>query len=122
MFEKLRSAFGALSRLATQVSISEKEIDASISDLEMSLIESDVASEVVESITSNLKNHLLDTKIPRSEDKQNFIASQLKDSIRSLFALTPKVDLIAQIRSKLQRNVSSEFEPFVVLFLGINGT
>ena len=122
MFEKLRSAFGALSKLATHASISEKEIDASISDLEMSLIESDVASEVVESITSNLKNRLLDTKIPRSEDKQDFIASQLKDSIRALFALTPKVDLIAQIRSKLQRNVSSEFEPFVVLFLGINGT
>ncbi|HKW05448.1 MAG TPA: signal recognition particle-docking protein FtsY [Nitrososphaerales archaeon] len=122
MFEKLRSAFGALSKLATHASISEKEIDASISDLEMSLIESDVASEVVESITSNLKNHLLGSKIPRSEDKQNFIASQLMDSIRALFALTPKVDLIAQIRSKLQRNVSSEFEPFVVLFLGINGT
>lgn len=122
MFEKLRSAFGALSKLATHASISEKEIDASISDLEMSLIESDVASEVVESITANLKNRLLDTKIPRSEDKQDFIASQLKDSIRALFALTPKVDLIAQIRSKLQRNVSSEFEPFVVLFLGINGT
>ena len=122
MFEKLKSAFGSLSRLATHTALSEKDVDSAISDLEMSMIESDVASEVVENVVHALKQNLVDLKIPRSEDKEQLVVSKLKESIRSLFASTPKVDLLLLIKSKLQKNVAGEFQPFVVLFLGINGT
>lgn len=122
MFDKLKSAFGSLSRLATHTALSEKDIESAISELEMSMIESDVASEVVENITRTLKENLLDLKLPRSEDKELFVLTQLKDSIRSLFLSTPHIDLLALIRSKLQRNPAGDFQPFVALFLGINGT
>ncbi len=122
MFDKLKSAFGSLSRLATHTALSEKDVDSAISDLEMSMIESDVASEVVENVVHALKQNLVDLKIPRSEDKEQLVVSKLKESIRSLFASTPKVDLLLLIKSKLQKNVAGEFQPFVVLFLGINGT
>lgn len=122
MFDKLKSAFGSLSRLATHTALSEKDVDSAISDLEMSMIESDVASEVVENVVHALKQNLVDLKIPRSEDKEQLVVSKLKESMRSLFASTPKVDLLLLIKSKLQKNVAGEFQPFVVLFLGINGT
>lgn len=122
MFDKLKSAFGSLSRLATHTGLSEKDVETATSELEMSMIESDVASEVVENLTRTLKQNLVDLKIPRSEDKERFVISKLKESIRSLFAATSHVDLLALIRGKLQRNPPGDFQPFVVLFLGINGT
>ncbi len=122
MFDKLKSAFSSLSHLATHTALSEKDIDSALSELEMSMIESDVAAEAVDNIIKTLRQRLRDMKIPRSEDKEQFVILQLKESIRALFSQTPQINLMAAIRTKLQKNSGVDFQPFVVLFLGINGT
>jgi fused signal recognition particle receptor len=122
LFDKLKSAFSSFARLATHTSLSEKDVDAALSELEMSMIESDVASEAIAAILQALRPKLLDAKIPRSEDKEAFVLSQVKQSISTLFTQTPHVNLLSSIKEKLEKNSRSEFEPFVILFLGINGT
>jgi fused signal recognition particle receptor len=121
LFEKLRSAFGSLSRLATHTSLSEKDIDSILWDFELAMIESDVAQEVIQNITSTLKSRLAGEKIPRGEDQTAFVKTQLKDAIIDCFSRTPTVDLQQLVKSKLEANSRDAFSPFVILFLGING-
>ncbi len=121
MFEKLRSAFGSLTKLATHTTISQKEADEILWDFELALIESDVAQEVIQSIVNEIKARLADAKIPRSEDRVNYLKNQLKEAIRSCFTKTQSIDLPALVRSKTTKDVRDEFSPFVILFLGING-
>ena len=122
MFEKLKAAFGSLSKIATHTSLSESDIESSLTDFEVAMMESDVAAEAVEGISKSLKEKLLNAKILRSEDRQDYVLAQLKESIRDLFASTPQVDIVHLARTKLAKNTRENFEPFVILFLGINGT
>ncbi|MHB1908071.1 MAG: signal recognition particle-docking protein FtsY [Nitrososphaerales archaeon] len=121
MFEKIKSAFGSLSKLATHKSISKEDVDSILWDFEIALIESDVAQEVIERITSSLKEKLEGTQILREQDKLHYVRSSVRDAIRDCFAKTKKIDLLALIDAKESRNTASEFSPFVILFLGING-
>jgi fused signal recognition particle receptor len=121
LFEKLKSAFSSLSKLATHTSLSQKDIDSILWDFEIALIESDVAQEIIQGLVSNLKARLLDTKLPRGSDQEAYVKTQLKDAIRELFSKTNGVDLPLLAKSKLDRNSREEFSPFVILFLGING-
>jgi fused signal recognition particle receptor len=121
MFDKLKSAFTSLKQLATHSSLSREEIDSILSEFELALMESDVAQEVVDGITTDLRTALSGAKVARSDDKAAYVRSQLKEAIRKRFASTQKVDLVSQISAKL-RESKNGFSPFVILFLGINGT
>jgi signal recognition particle subunit SRP54 len=56
MFESLSSKFsGVLNSLRSRGKISEKDIDTAIGDIKSALLDSDVALEVVESFTENIR-------------------------------------------------------------------
>jgi fused signal recognition particle receptor len=118
LFEKLRSALGSIGQIATHTTLSEKDIDSFLWDLEVSLIESDVATEAIESINSNLRKKLLTMKVPRSEDRANVVRKELKSAIRETFAKTKKIDPLQLAKEKSKTHNG----PFIILFLGINGT
>ena len=119
MFDRLKSALTSLTQIATHTTLSKEQVDATLWEFEVSLIESDVASEAIESINSNLKSTLEGAKIPRSEDRENFLKGELKSAIRGTFQKTKSVDVISLIKEKRKKDKSN---PFVILFLGINGT
>jgi len=121
MFDKLKSALGSLAKIATHSSLSKEDVDTFLWDFEVSLIESDVATEVIENLTTNLRKKLVGLKIPRSEDREKFVLSELKAAIRETFANTRHLDLIQSAKQKAAQNRKDHSGPFVVLFLGING-
>ena len=86
------------------------------------MIESDVASEAIESINANLRQKLVGLKIPRSEDKEKFVLNELKSAIRETFSKTKKLDVIQLAKEKAAKNKKDHIGPFIVMFLGINGT
>lgn len=122
MFEKLKAAFGSLSQVATHTTISSGEIDSLLWDFEVSMIESDVATEAIEAINSNVRKKLAGLKIARSEDRSKYINSELESAIRETFSKTKKIDLLQLAREKASLNKMNKVGPFIVLFLGINGT
>jgi len=122
MFEKLKSAFSSLTQIATHRTLSPQEIETMLWNFELALIESDVAREVIESINGNLKRELLGVRIARSENSEEFVETKLKDAIRQTFANTPKVNMIYLARTKAKIPNPDGKDPFVILFLGINGT
>ncbi|MCL5068318.1 MAG: signal recognition particle-docking protein FtsY [Thaumarchaeota archaeon] len=111
-----------MSQIATHTTLSKEDIDSFLWDFEVSLIESDVASEAIEGINSNLKQRLSGMKIPRSENKEQFVLDELKSAIRESFSKTKKIDVLQLAKEKSSKNKKDHTGPFIVLFLGINGT
>jgi fused signal recognition particle receptor len=86
--------------------------------LQLGLLESDVAQEVIDDFSAKLKKELLGLKLEKDQNAEELIRSKFQTVITEMFAKTGKVDLINKIKVKRELNSG----PFVVLFLGINGT
>lgn len=67
MFEKLGNAFSNVAKSLGEKELKEQGIDGILSQLEISLLESDVATEVIDKIKLNLKEKLIGAKVNRKE-------------------------------------------------------
>ncbi len=120
MFDKLKKAFSSIGiRNIGQKEISEKDIDGNLFDLQLALLESDVSQEVIDHLSEKLKKELTGIKFDKGHDNvENIIRIRLQTTIAEMFAKAEKVDLIQRIKSK----IDSKMGPYVIVFLGINGT
>ncbi|MBU4086650.1 MAG: signal recognition particle-docking protein FtsY [Nanoarchaeota archaeon] len=90
--------------------ISESEFSEMFENLELILLENNVALEVVDCLRENLSKELVDKEVDKDKIEEE-IKKALKNSIESLFA--PGFDIIQKIKEK---------QPFVIAFFGINGS
>ena len=111
--EEKKSFFGVIKEKITTTKISGEKFENLFNDLELALLENNVAFEVVEKIKNDLKNNLVEKPIKRGEVEKTIIES-LKESIEDLF-LTPKINLIEKIKDKKE-------SPYVIVFAGQNGS
>jgi len=93
--------------------LKEKKLDDLLDDLEVILLESDVALPVAEEIKEVLKEELVGRRLKRDVDIDQFIEEALRDSIHKVLAVDP-VDLDAYIEA--------HDKPVVLMFVGVNGT
>ncbi|HEX3013982.1 MAG TPA: signal recognition particle receptor subunit alpha, partial [Methanobacterium sp.] len=100
----------------TKKTISEKDIDDILFELEMSLLESDVAMEVAEKIINSVKEDLVGKKIRRRSDVAEFTRDALKKAISEILGVETK-DL-----KEMAANARKSGEPLKIMFVGINGT
>jgi fused signal recognition particle receptor len=118
MFDKLRKAFSSAAKTIAQKELSEKDLDDNLFDLQLALLESDVAQEVIDDLSAGLKKELLGLKLERGQVVEDIIRSKLHNAIGEMLARCEKIDLIEKIKAK--REIKGG--PFVIVFLGINGT
>ena len=116
MFENLRDAFSSAAKSLGERELKEKDIEDVLFQLEISLLESDVATEVIDSIKSDLKKKLIGTKVNRKEIEK-FVKDSLIQTISRLFDSAGKIDIFSKIISKRDSG-----QPYIILFVGINGT
>jgi len=109
--EKKPGFFAKLARRLSTSTITQEQFDEIFPDLEMTLLENNVALEVVDKIHNELSKDLVGIEVKRSEVESTIIKS-LKDAISSILIDPP--DLIEQIRA----------HPgiFTIIFVGINGS
>jgi fused signal recognition particle receptor len=93
--------------------LKERKLDDLLDDLEVILLESDVALPVAEEIKEVLKEELVGRRLKRDVDIDQFIEEALRDSIRKVLAVDP-VDLDGYIET--------HEKPVVLMFVGVNGT
>ncbi len=110
--EKKKGFFTKLTEKVTTTKISEGKFNELFWDLEIALMESNVAVEVIDRIKHDLKNNLVDIPIKRSDLKE-VVAKSLKTSIEKILD-QPEFDLVSEIKK-------SE-KPYVIVFVGINGS
>ena len=96
--------------------LNEKDIEDILFELEISLLESDVATEVIDSIKVRFKKKLIGSKVDKKEIEK-FVKDSLISSISTLFDAAGKYDLFEKINEKKKK-----VQPFLILFVGINGT
>lgn len=119
MFEQLKKAFSDAARnLSSRKEISERDLNNQLSELELSLLESDVAPEVVDDLVRSLRTELLGLELEKGQSAEEVIRHKLRIRIADMFYKSGNIDVIQQIRSKKEAGRG----PFVILLLGINGT
>jgi fused signal recognition particle receptor len=112
--EEVKNKEGFFSKLKSRFSykIGEEEFDEIFDDLEMLLLENNVALKVVE----DLRKRLSDKLIGREIDKRilnDEIREELKNSLNEILIEPDNpLDIVKEKKDK----------PFVILFFGINGT
>ena len=118
MFDKLKKALSEVAKNIGQKEISEKDLDRILEQLFLSLLESDVAEEVALSIIDNIKSDLIKNRVEKSSDSEQIVKSRLLIMLSDLFSASGQMDLIQKIIGKK----NSKLGPYVIVFLGINGT
>ena len=89
-------------------------LDDVLDDLEIALLQSDVALPVIERLRKDLKRELAGKRLRWGADLQDAVRRSLEASVRSVLA-KPPFDLVDVARGHRPK-------PFVVLFVGVNGT
>jgi fused signal recognition particle receptor len=117
LFERLRQAFSAVTSAVREKTLSEQEVSELAFNFQISLIESDVAQNVAEKLTTEVEKSLSGAKVDRSEIASEIVGERLTNVLESAFTKAGSVDIFANIQEK-----SKTGEPYVILFLGINGT
>lgn len=120
MFEKLRRTFSKFVETVVSAvkedALSDKEVSQLVDDLYLELIESDVAVEVADAVSSALRSRLVGVKVPRFGDRESAVRRAVYEALLSIIDDVPNVDLEAEALSILKNN-----KPVVFLFLGPNG-
>ena len=98
-----------LSEKITTRKISEEKFESLFSELEMALLENNVALEVIDKIKEDMKIDLVDTPLSRGNIEDQ-IKNSLKNSISDLFEKS--FDILDKMNKK----------PYVICFVGINGS
>jgi fused signal recognition particle receptor len=118
MFDKLKKAFSSAAKGIGQKELTEQVLDDALLDLQIALLESDVAQEVVDDLSTKLKKELLGLRLEKSQEAAQIVQSKLQAAVAEIFVRAGKLDLIERIKAKKE----SRAGPFIIVFLGINGT
>jgi fused signal recognition particle receptor len=94
--------------------LNEATFDDVMDQLEIVLLESDVALPVIERLRRNLRKELAGRKLRMGADTEAVIKHSLEQSVREILD-QPRIDV-----AQLARQQSPK--PYIVLFVGVNGT
>jgi fused signal recognition particle receptor len=100
-----------IKRAVTEKTIEDKDVVPVLSDVQTSLLESDVALEVADKITADLKAALVGKSVGRG-DVERIVRESLRSSVHEILN-QPDPDILKLAKTK---------KPLKIIFLGFNGT
>lgn len=100
----------------TAKTISEKHLEDILWELEMGLLEGDVAMEVASAVVDSVKDDLVGRKIKRSNDITEYTYKALRNAVAEI------IDIPGKSMTEMIEAKKAQGEPLVVMFVGINGT
>jgi fused signal recognition particle receptor len=106
IFKKVQTAL-------TTKTLSMEKFEEIFMELEMAMLENNVALEVIDKIKEDLRNELVDKRLPKGKIDEKILLT-LKNSLEDLFSETTAFNLIDAIEAKK--------EPYVICFVGVNGS
>lgn len=96
--------------------ISEDDVEDILFELELGLLESDVAMDVSSVVVDSVKNDLVGQKIKRSSDIEEYTYEALKKAVYNI------INIEGKSMTELLEEKVAQGEPLVVMLVGINGT
>jgi fused signal recognition particle receptor len=117
MFEKLKSGLKGLVNKVTTTELKSENLHPILSEFKMSLAENDVALPVAERICDEMEKRLDGVQVKRLEDRKGIVEKNLREVLLEIMLTNNKIDLLKAVDEKRRKG-----EPFVIAFVGINGT
>ncbi|MGH9921915.1 MAG: signal recognition particle receptor subunit alpha, partial [Nitrososphaerales archaeon] len=117
MFDKLKRTLSDAVKSIGEKELNEKDIEKVFVDLQIALLESDVAQEVIDDLAETMKKELVGYKLEKGQNAQTAVRERLKQYLTQMFEKAGTIDLNSNINAKKGKN-----EPYAIVFLGINGT
>jgi fused signal recognition particle receptor len=117
LFKKLKHSLNNIIERINKSSLTKKDLEPIIWDFQLQLISNDVSVTVAENICNELKDRLLGSDAPRFGNKSDVVLDALRESIETVLIDSKNIDLLKLVSEKKKR-----MEPFVAMFIGINGT
>jgi len=117
MFEKLKSGLSGLVNKITTTELKAENLRPVLSEFRISLIENDVAVPVAERICYGMEKRLDGLQVKRLEDREKIVEKNLREVLLEIMLTNEKIDLLKAVEEKRKKS-----EPFVIVFVGINGT
>jgi len=109
--EDKKGFFSKIKEKVTTKKIDAEKFEELFWDLEVTLLENNVALEVIDKIKEDLQAKLVDIPIKKG-DVEETIENSLKESIEEVLSIE-QIDFMEKIKEK---------KPYVICFLGINGS
>ncbi|MFH0978367.1 MAG: signal recognition particle-docking protein FtsY [Candidatus Woesearchaeota archaeon] len=110
--EEAKGIFQKLKEKVQTVSITEDKFNEMFWDLEVVLLENNVAVEVIDKMKQDLKGQIVDKPIRRGSIEDT-ITKSLTRSVEDLFKEFKPTDLVESAKKK---------KPYVICFVGVNGS
>jgi fused signal recognition particle receptor len=117
MFEKLKTGLKGLVNKVTTTELKAENLHPVLSEFKINLIENDVAVPVAERICDEMEKRLDGVQVKRLEDRKKIVEKNLREVLLETMLTKNGIDLLKAIEEKRKNN-----EPFVIVFVGINGT
>jgi fused signal recognition particle receptor len=111
-----RKGNGGFFSFIKEKTLSEDDVDEILFELEMSLLEGDVAMDVASTVVDSVKEDLVGQKIKRSSDIEEYTYDALKNAVSKI------IDIEGKSMTEMIEIKKKKGEPLVVMFVGINGT
>ena len=109
-------ATGGMFSFVREKTIQEKHVEDILFELEMELLQGDVAMEVATEVVETVKENLVGKKIKRSNDITEYTYYALRDAVEEI------IDIPGKSMTEMIEEKKAQGEPLVVMFVGINGT
>jgi fused signal recognition particle receptor len=117
MFERLKSGFKGLVNKVTTTELKTENLSPILSDFKMSLVENDVAFPVADKISEEMEKRLAGVQVKRLDDRKKIVEENLRAVLLEVMLTSKRIDLL-ELASEKRKKI----EPFVLMFVGINGT
>ena len=117
MFEKLKSGLSGLMNKIATTELKAENLRPILSEFKLNLIENDVAVPVAERICYEMEKRLNGVQVKRLEDRRKIVEKNLREVLLEVMLTNNKIDFFKAVEEKRKKN-----EPFVIVFVGINGT
>ncbi len=113
--EEAKGFFGKLKQSFVMKTLSDSKFNDMFFELEVALLENNVAVQVIDKIKSDLHEKIVDKKIKRS-DIDAIVMKSLKQSLDQILSIE-QVDVLKKIKEKRKQG-----KPYIITFVGINGS
>lgn len=116
MFDNLQKKIKRTAKRITRQELSPDDVEDIIWDLRVGLLESDVATPVVDELVNRVKKEFEGKSIGLKDNAGEKLLEILENTIKEILTPEEETDIIAVIEEKQEQN-----EPAKFLFVGVNG-
>ncbi len=117
MFSKLKQGLKNVAQKISTKELTQEKLDKILQDLKFELLKNDVAVFAAEKVCELVSKDLTGERVGRTTKTKDFLLDAIREAIFQILQTQETVDIVDRAREKREKG-----EPFVLCFLGVNGT